>query len=131
MSLELDIPEVIEEVEAVFQEYEKALVNNDVAVLDRLFWEDARVVRYGAGENLYGYDQIQAFRAARPGGNLARTLHNTHITTHGHDLATGLEDLLQAVAAEINRAQEQDAQRALLQCHRIVFAEGLDSTVSS
>ena len=88
MSQELDIPEVIEEVSAAFQEYEKALVNNDVAVLDRLFWEDARVVRYGSGENLYGYDQIQAFRAGRPGGNLARTLHNTRITTHGRDLAT-------------------------------------------
>ena len=88
MSMELDIPEVIEEVRAAFEEYENALVNNDVAVLDRLFWEDVRVVRYGAGENLYGYDQIQAFRAARPGNNLARTLHNTCITTHGRDLAT-------------------------------------------
>ncbi|MFP1683644.1 oxalurate catabolism protein HpxZ [Alloalcanivorax sp. C16-1] len=88
MSMELDLPEVVAEVHAAFEEYENALVNNDVAVLDRLFWEDSRVVRYGAGENLYGYDQIQAFRAARPGNNLARTLHNTRITTHGRDLAT-------------------------------------------
>ncbi|MBM7333172.1 MAG: oxalurate catabolism protein HpxZ [Alcanivorax sp.] len=88
MSAELDLPEVVAEVRAAFEEYENALVNNDVAVLDRLFWEDSRVVRYGAGENLYGYDQIQAFRAARPGNNLARTLHNTRITTHGRDLAT-------------------------------------------
>lgn len=88
MSQQLDIPEVIDEVSAAFREYEKALVNNDVAVLDRLFWQDPRVVRYGAGENLYGYDQIQAFRAGRPGGNLDRTLRNTRITAHGRDLAT-------------------------------------------
>lgn len=88
MALETDIPEVIAEVRDAFRRYETALVNNDVAVLDELFWHDPRVVRYGAGENLYGYQQIAAFRAARPGGNLARELTNTVITTHGRDLAT-------------------------------------------
>ncbi len=88
MTQALDIPEVVAEVRAAFGEYEQALVTNDVTTLDRLFWQDPRVVRYGAGEVLYGYEQIAAFRSARPGKNLARTLQNTTITTHGHDLAT-------------------------------------------
>ncbi len=88
MSLELDLPEVVAEVRAAFERYEQALVSNDVAVLDELFWRDPRTVRYGATENLYGYEQIAAFRQARPAQGLARTLRNTVITTHGRDFAT-------------------------------------------
>jgi hypothetical protein len=57
---EIDIPEVKAEVEAAFARYEKALVENDVAVLDELFWNDTRTLRYGVGENLYGYAEIAA-----------------------------------------------------------------------
>jgi hypothetical protein len=62
-------------------------VNNDVAALDALFRDDPRTIRYGAGENLYGYPEIEAFRAARSPAGLARTLSRTVITTYGRDLA--------------------------------------------
>ena len=39
-----------------FARYEKALVTNDVAMLGELFRNDPRTLRYGIGENLYGYD---------------------------------------------------------------------------
>ena len=81
-------PETLREVEAAFARYETALVGNDVATLDELFWRDGRTIRYGGGENLYGFDAIQAFRAARPADGLARTLERTVITTFGRDLAT-------------------------------------------
>ena len=68
--------------------YEAALVANDVETLDELFWEDARTIRYGGSENLYGYAEIQAFRATRPSAGLARALERTVITTFGTDLAT-------------------------------------------
>lgn len=86
--MQVNIPEVLAEVSAAFQRYEQALVSNDVAVLDELFWDSPYTLRYGVGENLYGYAAIQAFRAGRPAHNLARTLRNTVITTYGHDFAT-------------------------------------------
>ena len=81
-------PEILREVQAVFARYEAALVANDVATLDALFWRDERTIRYGGGENLYGYAAIQAFRAGRPAGGLARDLEGTVITSFGTDVAT-------------------------------------------
>ena len=86
--MDVNIPEVVAEVQAAFERYEQALVTNDVAVLDELFWNDARTIRYGGGENLYGYAEIEAFRAGRPAAGLARTLVRTQITTFGRDFAT-------------------------------------------
>jgi hypothetical protein len=81
-------PGVLAEVEAVFARYEAALVGNDVATLDALFWADARVIRYGITENLYGAAEILAFRQARPSAGLARVLERVVITTFGRDFAT-------------------------------------------
>jgi AtzH-like len=85
--MEIDLPEVVAEVTNAFARYEKALVSNDVATLDELFRDDARTIRYGGGENLYGFKEIMAFRAARPSAGLARTLSKTVITTYGRDFA--------------------------------------------
>jgi hypothetical protein len=85
--MQVDIPEVLAEVTAQFARYEKALVTNDVAVLDELFRDDARTIRYGGGENLYGYAAIMAFRAARPPVGLMRRIERTVITTYGRDMA--------------------------------------------
>jgi hypothetical protein len=88
--MEIDLPEVVAEVRAAFERYEQALVSNDVAALDALFHRDARTIRFGIGENLYGYNEVAAFRAARPSANLARTLSRTTITTYGRDFAVAL-----------------------------------------
>ena len=85
--MEIDLPEVVAEVKAAFERYEKALVSNDVPVLDELFHDDPRTVRYGATEILYGYDQIKSFRAARSPVALGRKLSRTIITTFGRDFA--------------------------------------------
>ena len=63
--MDIDLPDVLAEVTAQFERYEKALVGNDVAVLDGLFHKDARTLRYGVAENLYGYSEIASFRAGR------------------------------------------------------------------
>jgi hypothetical protein len=86
--MDVDIPEVLAEMQACFAEYERALVENDVAVLQTLFRRDPRTLRYGPAENLYGWDAIAAFRAGRAPFGLARTLENTIITTYGRDTAT-------------------------------------------
>jgi hypothetical protein len=85
--MEIDLPEVVAEVRREFERYERALVSNDVGLLDALFRDDPRTIRYGAAENLYGYEEIKAFRAARPSVGLARTISKTVITTYGRDLA--------------------------------------------
>lgn len=87
MTHEIDIPEIKTEVEAAFAEYEHALVANDVATLDRLFLDQPTTIRYGIAENLYGYLEIAAFRAARSPAGLARALERTVITTYGRDFA--------------------------------------------
>jgi Protein of unknown function (DUF3225) len=85
--MQLDLPEVVAEVKAAFERYEKALVDNDVTTLDALFHDDARTIRYGGGENLYGFAAIKSFRAARSPAGLARTLSKTVISTYGRDFA--------------------------------------------
>ena len=85
---DINLPHVVAEVRTAFERYEVALVTNDVAVLDELFWNSEHTTRYGVTENLYGYREIAAFRAGRSPAGLARTLHNTVITTFGEDFAT-------------------------------------------
>jgi hypothetical protein len=85
--MEVDLPDVLAEVMAQFARYEQALVTNDVAVLDELFRADPRTLRYGIGENLYGYDAIMAFRAARSPVGLMRKTAQTVITSYGRDAA--------------------------------------------
>ncbi|MBV8494865.1 MAG: oxalurate catabolism protein HpxZ [Alphaproteobacteria bacterium] len=84
---EINIPEIVAEVQAAFDRYEAGLNSNDVAVLNATFRNAPYTIRYGIAENLYGYDEIAAFRSARipPGG---RTISRAVITTFGRDFAT-------------------------------------------
>ncbi len=86
--MNINRPDVLAEVTAAFVRYEAALVANDVATLDELFWDSPHTLRYGAGENLYGIDAIRAFRIARPATGLARAMLRTQITTYGESCAT-------------------------------------------
>ena len=85
--MEIDLPDVLAEVRAAFDAYERALVANDVEALDAMFHDDPRTIRFGGTENLFGYAQIKAFRAARSPAGLARTLSDTVITAYGRDVA--------------------------------------------
>ncbi len=86
--MEINLPDVVAEVTAAFERYEVALVSNDIATLGELFWRDDRTIRYGIGENLYGFGEIAAFRAARSPVGLARRIFQTVITTYGRDFGT-------------------------------------------
>jgi hypothetical protein len=85
---DINRPDVVAEVTAAFERYERAFCENDLAVLDELFWEDDRVVRFGPTETLYGVDAVRRFRRGRPSDDLARTLLRTTITTFGETTAT-------------------------------------------
>ena len=86
--MDINLPDVKAEVEAAFAIYEKALVTNDVETLEALFWDSPNTIRYGIGENLYGMDEIRAFRRARSPVGLMRRIDRTVITTYGRDYAT-------------------------------------------
>jgi len=103
---QIDLPAVRAEVCAAFQRYEQALISNDIAVLDELFWHDPRTVRLGAAENLYGIDEIRAFRAARPAAGLHRELRNTVITTYGEDFAVCSTEFTREGSQRIGRQQQ-------------------------
>ena len=85
--MEINLPEVVAEVGAAFERYEQALVSNDVAALDALFRNDSHTIRFGGTENLFGYAEIMAFRAARSPIGLGRRTDRTVITTYGRDTA--------------------------------------------
>jgi hypothetical protein len=105
-ALAINRPEVLAEVTAAFERYEAALVSNDVAVLDELFWNSPHTLRFGATENLYGYEAIRAFRAARPSVGLARTLSHTVITTYGQDFATANTEFLRTGSERTGRQSQ-------------------------
>jgi len=85
---EINRPDVLAEMEEMFARYEAALVANDVETLNALFWRDARTIRYGIAEDLYGHDEIAAYRRAHAQDKLQRSLRRTVITTYGEDFAT-------------------------------------------
>jgi hypothetical protein len=86
--MHINLPDVLAEVTAQCARYERALVTNDVAVLDELFWDSPHTLRYGVTENLYGFAAIAAFRGARPAQGLERSVLKNAITTYGRDFAT-------------------------------------------
>ena len=99
-------PLVVAEVAAEFERYETALLANDTATLDALFWNSPLTLRYGVGERLYGHDAIAAFRQARTGGSPRRVLANTIITTFGHDFATANTEFRRAGEPRIGRQSQ-------------------------
>ena len=106
MTLEINRPDVLAEVTAAFARYEQALCSNDVAVLDELFWNSPHTLRYGVTENLYGFAEIQAFRAGRPSQGLERTVLRTVITTYGQDFATANIEFMRAGSARVGRQSQ-------------------------
>ncbi len=67
-NLEVNKPEVVAEVRAVFERYEQALIDKNVEVLDDTFWNSEHTIRYAMHENGYGFEEIHKHRVARPPG---------------------------------------------------------------
>ncbi|MCL6744141.1 oxalurate catabolism protein HpxZ [Kosakonia sp. R1.Fl] len=102
----VDRPAILNEVTTAFYRYEQALISNDIDVLDELFWDDARTVRYGATENLYGIAAIRDFRNARLSSGLERVLRNTTITTFGDDMAVASTEFTRENSEKIGRQMQ-------------------------
>ena len=118
--MDINLPDVLAEVNGVFARYEDALITNKVDVLDELFWDSERTVRYGAAENLVGIAAIRAFRLSRPSTGLARDLLRTVITTYGRDFATAMTEFQRNGSSKIGRQSQTWAR--LPQGWRVVAA---------
>jgi hypothetical protein len=105
--MQINIPEVLAEVTAIFREYERALVDNDVAVLNTLFWDSPFTLRYGTGEIQYGCDAIRAYRKTCTPVAPSRILQHTVITTFDRDVATANTEFLPEPAARRLGRQSQ------------------------
>lgn len=103
--MEVNLPDVVAEVSAAFAGYEAALMANDVDKLNAYFWDDALVVRYGVQEELYGWEDIAAYRRARPAA-AQRDLIRTQITTYGSDTATAVTEYHEHGAAQVGRQSQ-------------------------
>jgi hypothetical protein len=86
--MQINDPATLAELHALYPLYEAALVNNDVDTLTAMFWSSPYAIRMGAGENLYGVEEIEAFRKSRPATNLARRIVRLEIVTFGTDFGS-------------------------------------------
>ena len=106
--LEIDIPEVLAELVAAFEDYERALVNNDIAGLNALFWDSPLTLRYGTrvSEIQYGHEEIAAFRIRRGAVDQRRLLRNSRITTFGRDFGVANTEFIPAGSEKIGRQSQ-------------------------
>jgi hypothetical protein len=78
-------PATVAELAELYPRYETALVTNDVETLTAMFWHSPEVMRFGVTENLYGFEELEAFRKSRPSAGLARTVKRLDIVAFGSD----------------------------------------------
>ena len=81
-------PEIVAELQALYPRYERALIANDAETLTKMFWASPHSMRFGVTENLYGIDEIEAFRKGRSPANLARTVKRLDVVTFGRDFGS-------------------------------------------
>ncbi|SNS28060.1 Protein of unknown function [Granulicella rosea] len=115
-------PETLAELQALYPEYERALVENDVPTLTRMFWASPLAIRLGAGENLYGVDEIEAFRRSRPAVNLARRIVRLEIVSFGKDYGSITLEFERDTPAGIVRGRQSQVWVRLEEGWRIVSA---------
>jgi hypothetical protein len=115
-------PEVLAELRALYPRYEEALVNNDVDTLVAMFWAGPQVMRFGVTENLYGPEQLAAFRKARPAANLARTVTRLDIASFGRDFASIVLEFERPSSTGVVRGRQSQVWVRLPEGWRIVQA---------
>jgi hypothetical protein len=115
-------PEVVAELSALYPRYEKALVTNDVDTLVAMFWAAPQVMRFGVSENLYGAEELESFRKARPSANLARTVTRLDIVSFGRDFASITLEFERPSGAALVRGRQSQVWVRLPEGWRIVQA---------
>src|SRR5450432_1011300 len=120
--MQINDPETVAELAALYPLYEAALVANDVDSLVRMFWASPHVVRFGATENLYGIEEIEAFRKGRSPANLARDVRRLQIATFGPDFGSITLEFSRQKDGVVTRGRQSQVWARLPEGWRIVAA---------
>jgi hypothetical protein len=106
--MDINIPEVVAELTAEFQTYERGVVTGDYETLIRLFWDSAHTLRYGPTdrERHYTHAEIARFRRERGALLQPRMLKNTRITTYGRTYGTANTEYVPAGSNKIGRESQ-------------------------
>jgi len=115
-------PEIAAELAALHEEYEEALVSNDVPRLVAFFWDSEEALRFGAGESLYGAKEIEEFRKNRPAAGLARRVFNTKVVTFGEDTGVVTLEFIRQVQGTPRHGRQSQVWRRFAEGWRIVSA---------
>jgi 1-carboxybiuret hydrolase subunit AtzH-like protein len=120
--MRINDPETVAELRALYPQYERALVTNEAETLTRMFWASPHVIRFGITENLYGIDEIAAFRKGRAPANLARNVRRLDIVAFGRDYGSITLEFERDVDGKIVRGRQNQVWVRLLEGWRIVAA---------
>jgi hypothetical protein len=112
----------VAELQGLYPKYEQALVTNDVEILTGMFWASPEVMRFGVTENLYGIEELEAFRKARPAGNLARRVVRLDIVTFGKDFGSVTLEFEREANGKVTRGRQSQTWVRLPAGWRIVAA---------
>ena len=104
--MEINIPEIVAEVNEAFMKYEKAILANDVEMINELFWNDEKTLRYGPNGTLVSHAALSAFRRSQDIGAWERTLKDTYIVTFGRDFAVANTESTRSTADGIIRQSQ-------------------------
>ena len=120
--MKVNDPEIIAELQALYPKYEKALVNNDVEILTKMFWDAPQAMRFGVSENLYGFEEIAAFRKGRLPVNLARAMKRLEIVSFGRDFGSITLEFERGVDGKVVRGRQSQTWVRMEEGWRIVAA---------
>jgi hypothetical protein len=119
---QINLPEVLAELRELYPRYERALIANDVDTLVAMFWASSEVMRFGVTENLYGHQELEAFRKGRPAANLARTVKRLEIVSFGRDFGSITLEFERDTPKGISRGRQSQVWVRLPEGWRIVSA---------
>ncbi len=119
---EINRPEVVAELSELYRQYEQALITNDVVTLTHLFWDSPHVIRFGVGENLYGRDEVEAFRRSRPAVNLDRQILKMTVVTLGTDTGSVTIEFQRVLKGQPRQGRQSQFWKKLPEGWRIVSA---------
>ena len=120
--MQINIPEVVAELQALYPKYETALMANDAKTLTQMFWASPHAMRFGVTENLYGIEEIEAFRKSRPAMNLARSVRRLDIVTFGRDFGNVTLEFERTANGKIISGRQSQVWVRLTEGWRIVAA---------
>ena len=120
--MQINDPETVAELQALYPQYETALVTNDTETLTRMFWASPHTTRFGHTECLYGIDEITAFRKGKAPANMARTVKRVDIVTFGRDTGSITLEFERAVDGRTVRGRQTQVWVRFPEGWRIVSA---------